>query len=153
MKSYVVSNVYFEVPDGFIAGRYTPYPPDPHEPCSGAYLNDAVVVFPFLQLSQTQREQFADSLELIPDIPERPTGVRLFISYGKNRLDDGESEWDIDGRNVYRSEIQDVWWDGFIRFRVFVLRSKMVDVHLPMGQNERTWYPLISSLASTSRSP
>lgn len=153
MRSYVVSNVRFEVPDGFIAGRYKPYLPDPDEPCSGEYLNKAVVVFPFLQLPQPQREQFLDSSALIPNIPERPAGVRLFFSYGKNRLDDGESERDIGGRNVYRSEIHDVWWDGFIRFRVFVLRSKMVDVHVPMGQNERKWYPLISSLTSTSRSP
>ncbi len=151
MKSYVVSNVRFDVPDDYIAGRYVPYPPDPDEPYSGVYLNDAVVIYPLRRLPKAIREEYSESTELVPDIPECDA-VRLFTSYGKDQLDFGESRRDVAGRSVYRSEIYDVWGSGYICFRVFVLRTKMVEVHVPMGNKQRTWYPLISSLTSTRAS-
>lgn len=151
MNSYVVSHVRFTVPRGFVAGRYAPYHADPEEPYSGEHLNDAIVVFPFKRLSKAQREEHANATALIPNIPEEPLSVRLFISYGKNQMDD-ETSVEIAGRIVYRSGLYDVWGQRYTVFRVFVLRSKMVEVHIPCYQKVSRWHPLISSLESTRRS-
>ena len=153
MKSYVHSHVRFTVPDGFIAGRYVRYESDPEEPYSGGHLNEAIVVFPFKRLSRSQREEYADLSELVPGIPEEPVSVRLFVSYGKNQVDVGESTIEIAGRTAYRSGIYDVWGHGYTVFRVFVLRSKMVEVHVPQYQKLDRWHSLISSLESTRNSP
>ena len=153
MKNYVVSNVRFSVPSDYVAGQYTPVPSDPDEPYSGEYLNDAIVIYPLRRLPREQRDAYAASYELVPDIPERPPAVRLFISYGKDALGFGETERQVDGRRAYHSEIFDISGYCFDCFRIFVLKSKMVEIHIPSGQSHKKWSALIGSLESTRSAP
>lgn len=146
MTIHVEKAACIEVPDGFVVGKYH-VELDPLAEIDETYLNDAIVL--------VRPDDFPTQIHSLDHLPFHIDSVRIFVSYvnsRRNHKEWGEREFSPGSGTVFQGEFSDPEGRLFDTYRFFLLKSKMIEVHIRQGLRFRNPHKFLDSIRQTDQS-